>query len=335
MIYLFHARFYPSEKYYIIFLENSIRFIIYTNQPLFLTLLSGMQTGHLPSRRKTEKSRSYFMIRKIISGGQAGVERAALDVARNLYIAFEGWITPLQAREKNELVTLYRLRIVSSDDLQQSMEQNILDSDGVLIIIMGELTGNAAVSQRIALRHDLPFLIIQMDEISAFEAAKRIEAWMTEYGIEILCITGSGAEFHADIYRMTKSILEVVFQLNFIDPRRYENIHAYPSGESQRRVEEFIRIPRSVREAVEYLMKKLSFQERSKIANMNEKRLGDLSDNLGIIIRDEFRLWGANDALLKDCRKLEEEKGEEAEDVIIRALWYRLQKSDNVLRVVK
>lgn len=195
--------------------------------------------------------------------------------------------------------------------------------------------GNAAFCQRLAQRHDLPVLIINLDSISAFEAAKRIETWIAEYGIEVLSVTGSPESVHMPVYQMTMNILEVVLQLNFIDPRRYESIHGHPSGEAQKRLEEFIRIPRTVKEAVEYLLSRLNFKERSKIANMQEKRLADLSDTLGLIIHDEFRLWGANDALLKDCRELAGYEDEEAEDVIIRALWYRLQKADNVLRIVK
>ncbi|MGE0086721.1 MAG: putative molybdenum carrier protein [Desulfococcaceae bacterium] len=275
------------------------------------------------------------MIRKIISGAQDGVERAALDVAGNLYLGLGGWITQTQAQENSDLIKTCRLNIINSDNPVQAVEQNILESDGVLIITMGDPAENANMGRRLAEQHKLPFLYIDMERLPAFEAAKRIEAWIAEYSIEVLCITGSRDSRHTNIYKIAKDLLEVVFQLHLIDPRRYENDKTYPYGDTERRLEEFIRIPRTVKEAVDYLILKLNFQDRTRIANMQEKRLPELVSSLEDIIRDEFRLWGANDPLIKDCLALAETDEEDPADIITRALWLRLRKSDNVLRVVK
>ncbi len=275
------------------------------------------------------------MIRKIISGAQDGVEQAALDVARSLYLSFGGWIPRSQAQEDSELAKNFRLSTVDSDDRAHAVEQNILESDGVLIITMGDPGGNADTARHLAEHHGLPFLYIDMERLPAFEAAKRIEAWIAEYSIEVLCITGSRDMPHTNVHKITTDILEVVFQLHLMDPHHYENGREYQSGEAERRLEEFIRIPRTVKEAVDYLVLKLNFQDRTRIANMQEKRLPELILALEDIIRDEFRLWGANDPLIKDCQALAETDEEEPEEVISRALWLRLRKSGNVLRVVK
>ncbi len=275
------------------------------------------------------------MIRKVVSGAREGVERAALDAARNLYLGFGGWIPQAWGLENSELVKTYRLNTINSDSPVQAAEQNILESDGVLIITMGEPAENATIGRHLAERHNLPFLYIDMERLPAFEAAKRIEAWIAEYSIEVLCVTGSGDMPHTDVHKITGDILEVVFQLHLIDPHRYENDRAYPAGDTERRLEEFIRIPRTVKEAVDYLVLKLNFQDRTRIANMQEKRLWELVSSLEDIIHDEFRLWGANEPLLRDCRSLAETDDDEPEEVITRALWHRLRKSDNVLRVVK
>ncbi|MEZ4525985.1 MAG: putative molybdenum carrier protein [Desulfobacterales bacterium] len=275
------------------------------------------------------------MIRKIISGAREGVEQAALDVARNLYLSFGGWISRSRAQENSELVKNCRLNIMDSDDPVKCAEHNILESDGVLIITMGEPEGNATTARHLAEHHGIPFLYIDMERLPAFEAAKRIEAWFAEYSIEVLCITGSAELPHTNVHKITTDILEVVFQLHLMDPHHYENGMAYQSGDAERRLEEFIRIPRTVKEAVDYLVLKLNFQDRTRIANMPEKRLPELVLALEDIIRDEFRLWGANDPLIRDCHALAETEEEEPEETITRALWLRLRKSDKVLRVVK
>jgi len=275
------------------------------------------------------------MIRKIISGAQEGVERAALDVARNLYLGFGGRISQAWAEKNSDLVKTYRLNAADSDSPAQIIEQNILESDGVLIITMGESAENATAARHLAEHHNLPFLYIDMERLPAFEAAKRIEAWIAEYSIEVLCVTGSGDMPHTNVHKITTDILEVVFQLHLMDPHRYDDGKAYQSGDTERRLEEFIRIPRTVKEAVDYLILKLNFQDRTRIANMQEKRLPELVLALEDIIRDEFRLWGANAPLIKDCESLAESEDEEPEYVITRSLWHRMRKSDNVLRVVK
>lgn len=95
--------------------------------------------------------------------------------------------------------------------------------------------------------------------------------------------------------------------------------------------------PKTVDQAVETLDGILTFAERTRIANMSEKRLIDLSLSLGAYIRTEFRLWEGNTDLMDSCREVsgqQEITGDQAAYIIIMELWERLQKSD-VLKVVK
>ncbi|MFW6242257.1 MAG: YpsA SLOG family protein, partial [Thermodesulfobacteriota bacterium] len=52
------------------------------------------------------------MIRRIISGGQSGVERAALDVAHRLFMDYGGWVAGWLAEEDESLIQTYRLHIL-------------------------------------------------------------------------------------------------------------------------------------------------------------------------------------------------------------------------------
>ena len=81
------------------------------------------------------------MIKKIISGGQTGADRAALDVAIKLNIPHGGWILKGCITEDGPLPEIYNLQEMPTESYPARTEQNVIDSDGTLIIARGKLTG--------------------------------------------------------------------------------------------------------------------------------------------------------------------------------------------------
>jgi hypothetical protein len=74
------------------------------------------------------------MIKKIISGGQTGADRAALDVAIILKIPHGGWVPKGRLAEDGPIHTRYNLKDMPTDSYEARTEQNVIDSDGTLII---------------------------------------------------------------------------------------------------------------------------------------------------------------------------------------------------------
>jgi hypothetical protein len=98
----------------------------------------------------------------------------------------------------------------------------------------------------------------------------------------------------------------------------------------------FEKYPRTVDAAVDKLLEGMSFQDKSKVANMGPEKLVSLHKAFGDQIQAEFRLPG-NDPLMASCAEyagLPKLSGEQASYVILKVLWAKLQTSD-VLRVVK
>ena len=83
------------------------------------------------------------MISKIISGGQTGADRAALDVAIELGIPHGGWIPKGRKTEAGPLSAKYRLQEMPTSDYPKRTEQNVIDSDGTMIVCHGPLTGGS------------------------------------------------------------------------------------------------------------------------------------------------------------------------------------------------
>ena len=96
------------------------------------------------------------------------------------------------------------------------------------------------------------------------------------------------------------------------------------------------RFPDTVEKAVDQLTSDLSFQERTKLANMSEPGMVQFHARHGLHIRSRFRVPG-NDPLVNDCKKiagLPDISPEQASFVIFKTMVERL-KQTNVLKVVK
>ncbi|MGA6926409.1 MAG: putative molybdenum carrier protein, partial [Desulfosarcina sp.] len=98
----------------------------------------------------TQKEKS--MLKKIISGGQTGVDRAALDVALRLGIDHGGWLPKGRLAEDGVLPPHYMLEEMPTASLEARTEKNVQDSDGTLIISRGSPTGGTDYARKMALK---------------------------------------------------------------------------------------------------------------------------------------------------------------------------------------
>jgi len=274
------------------------------------------------------------MVKKIISGGQTGADQAALDVAIKLGISHGGWVPNGRITENGVLDDKYQVKEMKTANYNKRTEQNVIDSDGTLIISHGKLTGGSEYTCEIALHYNRPWLHIDLNKTIAFQAARKIRSWIAEHGIEVLNVAGPRASKDPAIYRATADILETAFYLDLIDATMTDP----PAAPDRRRSElEKENIPQTVDQAVYKLLGKLSLRDKTMMANIPEENLDDLYHSLEVYIRNEFSLWLSNEVLLDSCRSASDKKDfneHSASLVIIKALWRKLQTT-NVLRIVK
>jgi hypothetical protein len=275
------------------------------------------------------------MIHKIISGAQAGVEQAALDIAIKLGIPHGGWIPKWRKMEDSTLVSKYgQLQEMENANYSRTTEENVKNSDGTLIISQGQLSGCSALNRRLAERHQRPYLYIDLNTVIAFHASKMISDWIRDHGIEILNVTGLKNADGFNVYQMALNILETAFEIGLADITRYV---AMPAAMADPTPEMFIDLPQSVEQAVTTLMERLTFKEKTKIANISEKNLFASTSSLRVYIKNEFRLWEKNEKRIESSYHTvsEQEESDDITDCIIMALWEKLQTSNNVLRIVR
>ncbi len=101
---------------------------------------------------------------KIISGGQTGVDRAALDVALELGIPSGGWCPKGQKAEDGTIPFKYFLKETNSPNYPLRTEKNVREADGTLILTKGPVSGDTSLTVQFAIDYKKPHLIIDLDD---------------------------------------------------------------------------------------------------------------------------------------------------------------------------
>lgn len=126
-------------------------------------------------------------IEKIISGGQTGVDRAALDVALELGIPCGGWCPKGRRAEDGVIPFRYPLVEASSPEYPLRTELNVQDADGTLIITWSAPMGGTALTVKLAQKHHKPYLLVDL----AQEAnVVLVREWLKQYKIQVLNVAG-------------------------------------------------------------------------------------------------------------------------------------------------
>ena len=151
------------------------------------------------------------MIKKIISGGQTGVDRAALDFAIKHNIAHGGWIPKGRLAEDNLLPDHYHLKEMPTSSYPARTERNVMDSDGTLIVSRGKLTGGSDLTRKFAILNGRSWIQIDLNQTDHTDAAAKIKEWIDQEEIEILNVAGPRASKDPHIYNKVMEILELVY----------------------------------------------------------------------------------------------------------------------------
>ena len=124
---------------------------------------------------------------KLVSGGQTGVDRAALDVALRLGIPCGGWCPRGRRAEDGPIPARYPLAETPDTAYPQRTEWNVRDSDATLIVHAGPPRGGTALTLRLARRQGKPLLRVDLD---AHPDPSSLSEWIETNGIHVLNVAG-------------------------------------------------------------------------------------------------------------------------------------------------
>ena len=148
------------------------------------------------------------MFRKIVSGGQTGVDRAALDFALANGIEHGGWCPKGRRAEDGMLDEKYNLNETPRRDYRQRTEWNVRDSDGTLIIINRELSGGSLYTLEAVRNTGKPVMVVCLVD----GAEERLVAeWLKNNGVNVLNVAGPRASSEPAIYDMALEFLGKIY----------------------------------------------------------------------------------------------------------------------------
>jgi hypothetical protein len=148
-------------------------------------------------------------LQKIVSGAQTGVDRAALDAAIFLEIPHGGWCPKGRRAEDGVIPDRYELKETTSRDYSVRTEQNVIDSDGTMILFRDEMSGGTLLTLKLAQKHHRPFLCIDLDEFAQKEdlVPSSILNWIADQNIGVLNVAGPRESSSPGIGKMVEAFL--------------------------------------------------------------------------------------------------------------------------------
>ena len=154
------------------------------------------------------------MLEKLISGGQTGADRAALDTAIHFGFPHGGWCPKGRIALDGLLGPQYRLTETPSADYSQRTRWNIRDSDATVVFTMKAKPGTGSkLTIRQAEKLGKPCLHIALKERSNYlDPALELQRFVAEHQVKVLNMAGSRAsESEAGIYEAVSQVLRRAF----------------------------------------------------------------------------------------------------------------------------
>ena len=127
---------------------------------------------------------------KIVSGGQTGVDRAALDVAMKHHIDCGGWCPPGRLDEHGRIPEKYPVTELPGGRFSERTLANVQGSDGTVIFYSGELSGGTDYTLQCCAEYKRPRVLLDAQIIAPGEAGKVIKYFVERVNIDTLNIAG-------------------------------------------------------------------------------------------------------------------------------------------------
>jgi hypothetical protein len=168
----------------------------------------------LPNRAQIEVLPLRLLVRRLISGGQSGVDRAALDWAINHRIEHGGWCPRGRRAEDGPIADRYQLMETDSSSYADRTKRNVREADATLILNAGTLEGGSLLTRRIAVGAGKPCLVARFDAPDRATELRRILEWLGSDAYLTLNIAGPRERSRPGIYTMTYALLQQLDRLD-------------------------------------------------------------------------------------------------------------------------
>lgn len=163
---------------------------------------------HPETRRGSDSTSPRLRPSKIISGGQTGVDRAALDVAIELAIDHGGWCPRGRSAEDGPIDARYQLTEMTVSSYPARTRQNVTDSDATLILYRPPMGTGTSLTLRVCRSVGRPHLVVHLESIDRDE----IQSWLDRVRPRILNVAGPRESQNQGVYDQARRLLISLFE---------------------------------------------------------------------------------------------------------------------------
>lgn len=149
------------------------------------------------------------MLRMIVSGGQTGVDRGALDAAIERGMQHGGWCPGGRRAEDGVIPSRYALRENDSRRYAARTERNVRNSDGTLVLYEREAIGGTRLTMRLARQLSKPLLAIDLERPTDVQAAVD---WIRAENVEVLNVGGPRESQSPGIERRAAEFVTILIE---------------------------------------------------------------------------------------------------------------------------
>ncbi len=131
-----------------------------------------------------------FLPQVIVSGGQTGVDRAALDIAMERGIPHGGWCPRGRLAEDGQVPLHYGLQETDSSEYRVRTERNVIDSSATLVLYSAKISGGTRLTLKFAREHRRPWLSIDLSRTDWAAELNRARMWLNDCRPTVLNVAG-------------------------------------------------------------------------------------------------------------------------------------------------
>jgi hypothetical protein len=160
--------------------------------------------------------RQKFPLQRIISGGQTGADRAALDFAIAHRLPHGGWCPRGRWAEDGIIPRRFRLAETPDANPAQRTEWNVRDSDGTVIFSLGpRLIGGSRKTAWFARRYAKPWLHLSRARRGPAATAAVLAGFLADYRVNVLNVAGPRQSGEPRVGRFVREVLERIYRGEF------------------------------------------------------------------------------------------------------------------------
>ena len=152
---------------------------------------------------------------RVVSGGQTGVDRAALDAALAAGVPCGGWCPEGRIAEDGPITERYPLTELPGGGYVERTRANVIDSDGTAILHGEPLEGGTLQTRNFCAAHGKPCLVIARETGDEAAAATALAGFVERHGIRTLNVAGPRASKQPLIYDWAYAVIS-----RFLSQRR-------------------------------------------------------------------------------------------------------------------